>query len=459
MTIWIPDITHRSGTRYGAIADALAADIEAGTLAPGARLPAQRDLAHRLGVTVGTVTRAYSVARQRGLISGEVGRGTFVRTRAAAAAVHTDYSNDAYIDLSLSAARGGVKAEHLARTLSEMATSGDLDALSSYQPSQGMARHRATGAAWMARPGFSPSPDQVIVCNGAQNALAALFLTLATAGDEILVETFTYAVAKDLATSLGLRLRGLPMDDQGLTPDGLEAACAGRRAPLLYTVPTLQNPTGATQSEARRQALADIVHRHQVTVIEDDVSGHLMAKPPAALASLAPDRVCYVSSVSKCMAAGLRVGYIAAPPALVERITHGVRVIGWTATPLAAEIASRWIEDGAAAKLAAWHQGERTARGAIAAQRLGQFRIAHFDSPHIWMELPAPWRAQDFVAAVSRRGVLITPGEAFSVLPTPPLEAVRICLNAARNHAELEAGLDIIAECARTLPLPRYPIM
>ena len=159
MTIWAPDLSRHDGPRYLAIADALAADIESGRLEPGARLPTHRDLADRLGVTVGTVSRAYEEADRRGLIRGEVGRGTFVRPPVGGELRHDrpDGVGGAAIDLSLNFPIPDIDDRRLGATLVSMAGRRGLSSLLEYQPHAGALRHRAAGAAWLARSGF-PAP-------------------------------------------------------------------------------------------------------------------------------------------------------------------------------------------------------------------------------------------------------------------------------------------------------------
>lgn len=147
MTIWTPNLQSREGPRYQALAEAIGEAIASGELPAGSRLPAQRDLAWRLGVTVGTVGRAYLLAEQRGLLSGEVGRGTFVRPPlpAAEAALLGSEPEAAHIDLTHNAPAGGGHGPALAATLTALGRHNDLSGLLGYAPSVGHARHRAAG--------------------------------------------------------------------------------------------------------------------------------------------------------------------------------------------------------------------------------------------------------------------------------------------------------------------------
>src|SRR6185369_12778242 len=144
MTNWTPDLSHRGGPRYRAIADALAAGLQNGELKPGDRLPTHRDLAYRLGVTVGTVTRAYAEAQRRGLLEGHVGRGSFLAGRPLPPAGLTMAEHDAaeMIELSL-AFPPQASSELLQRSLAELARQPGVARLLNYQPHAGMLHHRA----------------------------------------------------------------------------------------------------------------------------------------------------------------------------------------------------------------------------------------------------------------------------------------------------------------------------
>ena len=224
MTIWLPQVTDRPGPRYRAIADALADDIRCGAVRPGTRLPTHRELAWKLGLTVGTVTRAYAEAERRGLIAGEVGRGTYVRG-AAPADVAISYPaaepgvQAAFIDLSLNfPVIPGHEAE-LASALRRLASRGDLAELLPYHPHAGRAPDRAAGASWIARSGLAVRADEVAVTAGGQHAIVVCLAAVAASGDTVLVENLTYPGVKAAAAQLGRKLVGVAIAAHGLVPD------------------------------------------------------------------------------------------------------------------------------------------------------------------------------------------------------------------------------------------------
>lgn len=450
MTMWQPLIDHRPGPRYLAIAEALSDDIAGGTLKPGERLPTHRDLAYRLGVTVGTVSRAYAEADRRGLISGEVGRGTFVGG-AAASPRHLAIAADApigIVDLSHNLPAYTSGDAELSRTLADIARDGGLIPLLDYQPDVGMPRHRAAGARWFSLLGIPADEHRIVVTNGAQHAMTATFMAITRPGDTVLAESLTYPGMKELAIQLGLKLQGVAMDDEGLRPDAFEEACRTFAPRALYTTPTLQNPTAVLMGEERRREIVDIARAHNVTIVEDDVYGFLLGSDrPPAMSELAPDIVYCLTGLSKCIFAGLRVGYVLCPEGAVDRVGTAVRATCRMATPLMAEVAARWIEDGTATRLTDAQRREDGVRREIAMRVLKDIPCrTHPASFHLWITLPETWRAGEFVDALKNRGVIVLPADAFAVGRTQSPHAVRVCLGAARSRDAVESGMRVIAE-------------
>ncbi len=459
VTMWRPNLAVRQGPRYLAIADALADDIRVGRLEPGERLPTHRDLADELGVTVGTVTRAYREATDRGLVSGEVGRGTYVRAPEPASRRPVmelrDPSDRSRIDLSLNFLRVPEYDDRVAETLAELADERGVAALfDEYKPQPGVAAHREAGARWVARAGIDAQPDQVLVCAGAQHAMTVGVLALTRPGDTILAGEVTYPTMITLARVLHRPLRGVAMDREGLIPEALDAACRAHRPRLLYCMPSVQNPSNTVMSPGRRAAIAEVAMRHHVAVLEDDVYGFLLDERPPPLVSFMREGGYFLTSLSKSVAPGLRVGYLVAPPGETGRFLDALWATAVMAPPPTAEIAARWIDDGTADAMASARRLEAGARQRIAAAMLAGFDLdRHPNAFHVWVRLPAPSRSAGFVSCALQRGIAVVPGEAFAVgdLRHP---AVRVSLGPPRNHDELRRGLGVLADLLRGSDAP-----
>ncbi|MDQ3803207.1 MAG: PLP-dependent aminotransferase family protein [Acidobacteriota bacterium] len=465
MTIWSPDLSRYGGPRYVAIVEAIAEGVEHGRLKPGDQMPTHRDLANRLGVTIGTVTRAYAEAARRGLLVGETGRGTFVKGNLFEDCLATPSAaeDDALIDLSLNIPPLSISdqlGQALTKTLSGLSARHGLSALLGYQPAAGAERHRAAGAEWVARAGMEARPQQVLVCSGALHAMTVVFSTLTNPGDTVFTESLTYPGMKNLAHLLKLRLQALPVDDDGIVPDAFDEACRRDPARVLYTIPTIQNPLGTVMPEARRREIAAVAAAHDVAIVEDDVHSFMLPSPPPPLASFAPENSYYIMSTSKSIAGGMRVGYLVAPERMVEPLATSLRATIWMAAPLMAEIASEWIKDGTADRLVEQKRAEAAARQEIAGRELEGFAFdAHPLSFHLWLHLPEPWRSNEFTAQLRRRGVAVTPSEAFVPGREEAPHAVRVCLGAPRSRAQLESGLRVVRSVLRGTPDPCLSVL
>jgi DNA-binding transcriptional MocR family regulator len=452
---WQPDLARQRGPLYRAIADALASDIRAGRLPVGTRLPTHRDLAWNLKVTVGTVTRAYAEAERRGLISGEVGRGTYVRPTGTITdpALKGEPIGPDFVDLSLNRPQTGEEPKLVAESLRAIAESPDLEALLQYQPHAGRAAERAAGARWIARSGVETSPSQVLVTQSGQNAVASVLSAITQPGDTVAVESLTYPGVRSAASLLSLRLAPVAMDEHGLLPDAVAALCRGGSVKAVYALPTLHNPTATVLSVERRRALAEIARTHGIALVEDDVYGFLLKDAPPPLASFAPERSFYITSTSKSLAPGLRIGYVHVPEDAVDRVAAALRATIYMATPLMAALATRWIADGTADRLVAQKRGEIAARQKLAREMLADAKLTGDPAaPHLLLWLPEGWRAEAFEAAARREGVGVTAATTFWLGRSNPPNAVRLCLGTPAHRPEVIRGLERIAALLKRRP-------
>jgi DNA-binding transcriptional MocR family regulator len=444
---WAPDIRKSEGPVYLAIARAIAADIQSGRLAPGARLPPQRALAERLGIDFTTVSRGYAEARQRGLIEGKVGQGTYVRARAPVS--RPSPAGGRLVDMSMNLPPQFDDPALTARMWKDIAAleaDGGVGLLLRYVEVGGSEPDRQAAARWLSKrlPGIPL--ERVLIGPGAQSSLLALTTLLAVPEDTILTEALTYPGFRALAAHLRIRLVGLAMDAQGIDPDAFEAACRRHNPKALYCTPTLHNPTTATMTIERRNAIIAVARRHGVPIIEDDAYGFVPSKSPPPLAALAPEITYYVGGLAKCLSPALRIAYLAVPdPRKAARITAALRATAAMASPLTSAIATRWIEEGTAEAVLSAVRAEAAARQEAAVRILpsGMF-AAQPESFHLWLSLPAPWTRAEFATRLQATGVGAVISDAFS-LDKPP-EALRISLGAAKSRNDVIRGLEAIAD-------------
>ncbi|MCJ2138686.1 PLP-dependent aminotransferase family protein [Methylobacterium sp. E-066] len=425
-------------TDYRDVADAVAAEIAAGTLRPGDRLPPQRDFAYARGIAVSTASRVYAELGRRGLVTGEVGRGTFVRSEPGRAVNLQPEPPPAAHDLQRTHSRLPEQEVVLTETLAALARSGAEIGFSQYGP-DGTPRARAVAAGFLAQDGYAPKPADILFTGNGRQALAAALAALAAPGERIGCEPLTYPVVRGIASRLGITLVPLAMDAEGVCPDAILQA--HRATPLsgLYLQPTLQNPLGVTMGPARRADLARVLERTGLTAIEDAVYGFLADTQP--IASLAPDRTILIDSLSKRVMPALTIGMIAGPPHLTDRLAASVRQGAWTALGLSLAAGLHWMSGGSAATLAEAKRRDAASRQALAREILaGLTVVGDPRAYHLWLELPETWRAEAFAAASLRRGIALLPAPAFAVNPGHAPNAVRLAL-ATPSREDLSEAL------------------
>ncbi|MEU9988766.1 PLP-dependent aminotransferase family protein [Streptomyces sp. NPDC048045] len=440
---------------YRRIADRIAGDIARGRLRPGGRLPPQRAFARRHGIAASTAGRVYAELVRRGLVVGEVGRGTFVRAgepdRQPGHAL-TEATGTAPVNLELNYPSAPGQSELLAPSLAPLLRPDALAEALRPAPAAGSPAAGEAVAALAAAGGPRPDPGRILFTGNARQAIAATLASLVRPGGRVGVEPLTYPLVKEIAARLGHTLVPLAADERGPLPDAV--AAAHRTAPLsaLYLQPTLHNPTSLTLGAERRAHLADVIHSLGIPVVEDRIWSFLHPGGEPPLAALVPELVHLVDGLSKRVAPGLTVGFVVAPADRTEAVARAVRSGGWNAGAFALEAAVRWIGDGTVARLVAAKRQDAGRRQRLVAEELEGFAVRSDPAAYFaWWQLPACWRADTFTAAARAHGIAVTPGTAFSVDPSRTPNAVRLGL-ASAPEKDLTRALRTLAALARGGP-------
>jgi DNA-binding transcriptional MocR family regulator len=449
-------LANGQGVKYKRLAQALEAAIHAGALEAGAKLPPQRILADKLAVTIGTISRAYAELERMGLVVARVGDGTFVRQHGLERQRDSGFRNVSeapqHYDMSRNMHIPGQETALLAHSLRQLADDPQrLHSLALYGPEPGHPRHREAGARWLSNGDFIAQAEQTLCVNGGQHGLLCALSALFRAGDTLVTEQLSYPGLIGAARLLGIKLLGIEMDEQGLIPESLDELCRSNRVAALYCTPTLQNPTTAVLSLGRRQAIARLCREHNLLILEDEAHAVLLQQRPPPLSLFAPERSILIGSLSKAIAAGLRVGYVHAPVALIGRLSAALRASCWMATPLAQELASQWIEDGSALTLLRQQIAEIERRKQLVAGLLkGLNYRSQPQSPHFWIEVPEPWRASAIEAELGHKGYLVSPAEAFAVGRNGVPQFIRASVsNVVHDDQRLYDGFIAIASSLR----------
>jgi 2-aminoadipate transaminase len=440
------------------IFDQVVARIESRVFPAGFKLPPSRELARELGTHRNTVARAYTDLEAAGFVSAGVGRGTFVQALGrmpgskspGAVSVEPEQRAMPWPSLLARSARSEVTERahsHVRATtrkdvinLARMQPSADLipDALLrrclthaltehgasslSYPPPAGVPRLRALIADTLGQRGMPARAEEVLVTSGGQQALDLCVRALVNPGDVVLIEPTTYSGAIDLFALAGARLLPVPMDEHGPDPEAL-ARMAAPDVKALYLMPTGHNPTGRTIGVERRRALVAWSQNAGIPIIEDDYAAGLALEDrdlPPYLRSLSAD-VVYLSTWSKIVAPGLRLGYLVAPQRLLPLLASIKRILDFGASPVAQYALAEFIERGyLRAHVRRIRREYRARRDALhTALRKHMPRGVAWDLPGhgvvLWLRLPPELDLQQVYEEALSAGVLVSPGSMWSL--------------------------------------------
>ena len=436
--------------RYKSLVDTFAQAIRSGDMPPGTRLPTHRQLAAEHGLALVTASRVYTELEAMGLVSGETGRGTFVREISLPPGQGSGQMNVAagMLDLNFNYPSLPGQADLLRTALRQLALSGDLEALLRYQPHAGRVHERAASARHLLSRGLAVASEQVLLVSGAQHGLAVTMMALLKPGDVIAVDALTYSGFKVLAETLHLEIVAIPVTPTGPDLEYLHSLCRKRPVRAVYSMPTLHNPLGWVMGLALREQLVAIARQHNLMIIEDAAYAFLAEDAPPPLATLAPERTVYVAGLSKSVATGLRVGFVAAPVPWVKALERTIMATTWNVPGVMSAIAVGWIEDGTVAQLEAQKREDARARQALAAQVLtGLDYLSHPSSYFLWLPLPEEARADQVAMALQRENVSVSTAEPFAVGAHVP-HALRLALGSVAMPMLREALVKVRAVVA-----------
>ncbi|HEV2597558.1 PLP-dependent aminotransferase family protein [Sphingopyxis sp.] len=437
---WAPDIAAAAGPKYKAVTAAIAAAVASGELRHGDRLPPQRDLAARLGIDLTTVTKAYDLARQRGLIVARGRAGSFISEDARSGEVATAAQSDIAMNSPPVAADGELPAA-MTDALATLTHAGDM-ARFHYQRPGGPAADRETGAGLMARVGLSSDAEQVVVTAGGQNALHAIAATILQPGDRVACGQFAYPGFLTLARRIGVTL--VPLARIGA--DTLEAAHLAAPLRALYVVPTNDNPTTATIATGERREIAAWAREAGVQIIEDDAYGLLPDAPLPAITSFAPEIGWYVASMAKIISPALRVGFVRAPGVAeamqLAACQHESAVM---APPINVAMVSLWLADGSFDRLVGAVRKEAAWRQNLAHTVLGDGRHAgHPQGYHLWLSLAEDGNPDMLAATLALEGLSAVGSDRFAVSADAP-KALRVSFGGTIDRRTLSRALHRLA--------------
>lgn len=459
-TTWQPDLTQYPGPKYLGLSRALRDAIRSGELPAGSQLPTVRDLAWRLQLTPGTVARAYQLATQEGLLAATVGRGTFV----AAQSPRLGPTQPLYLERVTGGSTGLVdlrppqvpevgQAEAFRAALIAMAegvSTGWLD----YTSQRAEAPLRAEVVKWLGDRVLGPiSAEDIALSNGGQNAIG-LILDCCLRGERpaVLIEELAYPGFRYAARAARAEVVAVEIDDHGVVPESLEAACRRHPAQVLCLTTEAQNPTTGRMPLDRRLAIAGIARAFDLQIIEDDCYSVAESDIPS-MRALAPERVWLIGSLSKTVSAALRFGYVACPAGMGEAGRLAAQHSFYALPRPVAELCHRLFANGAAAAIRSRVQAEFAERLQTMVNRLGAFDLAWQPGvPFVWLRMPLGWRASAFTRMAEAEGVLVRPADEYALIGGRAPNAVRLAIAGNLPRADFDAALDCLARLLRNPP-------
>lgn len=460
-TIWLPDLSGDEGPKYLALTRRLREAIRTGVLPQGTQLPTVRDLAYRLSVTPGTVSRAYQIATQEGLLEATVGRGTFV----AAARPRLGPTQALFTDRDPGEQAGRVdlrspqlpdvgQAEIFADSLRRVAAQVGPEWLE-YTHQAGEAPLRAAVVGWLAGRILGPvAADDIMLTHGGQSGIGLVF-DCCLRGDRpvVLIEDLAYPGFRYAARAARAEVVAIELDGEGMRPDALEAACRRYGPQVLCLTPGAQNPTTARMSEERQAQIVAIARRYDLQIIEDECYSFSGAAVPG-LRAMAPERVWHAGSLSKSVSAALRFGYVVCPTGMGPTGRLAAQHSFFALSRPLAEMVLDLLESGAAEDIRARVEAEFSDRLQMVVNRLGAFDLAWQPGiPFAWLRLPQGWRAYTFTRMAEEQGVLVRAADQYAMINGRAPNAVRLAIAGGIPRQQLEAG---IAALGYLLPRPPH---
>ncbi|TMW71302.1 PLP-dependent aminotransferase family protein [Alteribacter natronophilus] len=454
--------------------------IKQGEWSVGSALPSQRELAGTFGVNRSTVIAALEELIAEGLLETRPGKGTFVSDstwkvmsagqpanwhRTVTAGVHKA-SLETVKEINEREARGTdiqLGKSELAPALFPAAEIRDilhkraaqLTSLS-YEDPKGNRELREAVSSHLAKKQISVSPDSILIVSGALQALQLISIGLLSTGSTVYLERPSYLLSLSVFQSAHLRLTGLKGDEEGLVPEELEKRLIPGENAALYTIPTFHNPTGTLMNGNRRRTIMEICRNGEIPIIEDDVYGDLWIDdppPPPLKSGDESGNVLYLGSLSKTLGPGLRIGWLAGPESVIDRLSDLKMQTDYGSSSLSQVVAADWLTGTKHEEHMKKVRLELKARRDTAVAALNEYAgdLADWQVPagglFIWVRFRTPLYQKRLFEKALDAGLLLNPGTIYSKHAT---RHVRLSYGYA-SLREIREGIRRVAEIVRRI--------
>lgn len=442
---WKPDISSMKPPLYKSLASAMENDILNGILKPGDKLPPQRELADFLDINLSTITRAFKICELKGLISGHIGRGTYV-------------SSDAHVSSQLICSEPqkncinmGIASplynqnKYVTDFIKKLVKKSDMTNFLKYTDPCGMISHRMTAQKYLKNFNIDTSLENIMICSGSQNALAIILTSLFNSGDKIATDPLTYPSLKTLANSLGIQLIPLPLLNNNIDFQTFDSLCKNINIKGIYLIPDLNNPTTNSMTLDERKHMAEVIKDNNLILIEDGIYSFANQDNLIPITSIVPEQSLYICSVSKSLCAGLRIGFMTVPNEFKNSIKEGICNINIVSSPFNAEIVCSMIESGLASKILNERKEMTLERNKVVDEILHNHTVLGSKySPFRWLILPPHIDSQNFENDARKNGVEVYCASRFSVGNCNFDSAVRLSICSPETMEDLKKGLNIL---------------
>jgi len=442
---WKPNLSGRKPPLYKALAKLLEEDIKKGTLKPGDMLPPQRELADYLDINLSTVSRAFKLCEQKGMISATIGKGTYISSD-----VHVNSRMLSPTKTSELIEMGPTyptysQNEYVIKFIKKMLNQPNAAKFLQYVSPCGSLPQKLSAVKWLKKANLNTTEEHIILAYGGQNALCAILSSLFQVGDRIGTDPLIYSGMKTLAKMLGIQLVPIQQKDHEMSPLALRNYCKNQELKGIYLIPDYQNPTTHSMSFDTRKEIANIAKEYNLIVIEDAINSILSEDNSVPVAVLAPEQTIYISSTSKALCAGLRIAFIVASSSYQSALELALYNIDLVISPFNAEIIRALIDSSMADKIVKERKEMAITRNKLADSILNDYQLLGDKYCYFrWLLLPEGWTGKTFEACAKNAGVQVYCAERFAVGNSPVPAAVRIAITAPKDLEELENGLYIL---------------
>ncbi|MBO6166517.1 MAG: PLP-dependent aminotransferase family protein [Eubacterium sp.] len=453
---WKPVIDRNSETPlYIALADTLKTDILEGRLTPGTKLPPQRELADYLDIHLSTITRAFKLCEQRGLVCSVVGRGTFISSDAATKGMLTIHeATEKVIEMGAILPNPDIE-ETVTDYLKEMITEPDFYKLMQYAPVNYDELQIKAAIRWFSYYGLKTSKDNILFSSGSQNAIFTILSALFSPGDKIVTTNVTYPGLKVAANSLGIQVIPLPVFDNTITAESLDYVVKNHDVRGFYLIPDFNNPSGELMNIDTRHEIAEYVNKKKLPLIEDSIYSLFLPKPLPPISSFTPEHGIMIGSVSKILSPGLRLAVIHVPKQYYTEVSNTLYSIVITPPALMMQLFTRIVNLGKFDKIRELRIEEVIERNKLFDEICTGFRSSGDSScPLRWAFIPDKRGITPSTAEkeLLDKGIQIYSAERFVVGNSEIPQAVRISLISEHNLDAYKCGLKELNKYLSDIP-------